>query len=222
MTRLSPDEHRIVSDAVAAAEARSDGEVVAVVAARSDRYRDAAAHWGALAALAWLAVSSAFPAIALALHALVDPWGVPGIGAVLTTAMLGAALAFAAAALLLRHERLRLLVTPAATKGRRVHARALELLAATVAGRTRGRTGVLIYLSLAEHRAEIAAEASIHARVPPERWGEAMAALLDGARAGRVADGMAAAIALVGDVLAEHFPRSEGDVNELSDRLIEL
>jgi putative membrane protein len=219
---LAQHDHARVSAAVAAAEAHTDGEVVTVIAARSDRYWDAGAHWAALAALAWLAVLAAVPTIATELHALFDPWTVPGRGAVLTVATLGAGAVFALAALLLRAEPLRLALTPAATKGRRVHARALELLAAAVSGRTRGRTGVLIYLSLAEHRAEIAAEAFIHERVDAERWGEAMAALLAGARDGRVADGMVDAVALVGAVLAEHFPRSADDANELSDRLIEL
>jgi len=222
VTCLSPEDHRLVADAVAAAEAGTDGEVVAVVAARSDDYRDAGAHWAALAALAWLALLAGFPGIAARLHALFDPWGVPGPGTAALAALLGAAAAYALAALAMRSDGLRLRLTPAATKGRRVHARALQLLGALVTGRTRARTGVLIYLSLAEHRAEIAAEAGIHARVDPDRWGEAMAALLAGARAGHPAAGMAQAVALVGAVLAEHFPRSEDDVNELPDRLIEL
>ena len=33
---------------------------------------------------------------------------------------------------------------------------------------------------------------------------------------------MAAAVERIGAVLAEHFPRTAGDVNELSDRLVEL
>jgi putative membrane protein len=33
---------------------------------------------------------------------------------------------------------------------------------------------------------------------------------------------MAAAVAQIGIVLAEHFPRAADDVNELPDRLIEL
>ncbi len=37
-------------------------------------------------------------------------------------------------------------------------------------------TGVLIYLSLDEHRAEIVADKAIAYKVPAEVWGEAMAA----------------------------------------------
>jgi putative membrane protein len=88
--------------------------------------------------------------------------------------------------------------------------------------RTTGRTGILIYLSLRERRAQIVADEAIASKVPAETWGEAMAALLVEVKQGRLADGMCAAVEKVGVVLAQHFPRAEDDVNELPDRLIEL
>lgn len=222
VTRLSPAESRLVTEAVAAAESRTDGEVVAVVAARSDKYNDAAANWALVAVLGWLALLSAVPGIAETMAALVDPWGEPGPHLLFTAALVGAAVVFLIVRLMLRSEDLRLRLVPPAAKGRRVHARALSVFKVAVNGRTRAQTGVLVYLSLAEHRAEIVAESGIHARVSPECWGEAMAALIAGAKEGRIAEGMAAAVTEVGLVLAEHFPRSEDDSNELCDRLIEL
>jgi putative membrane protein len=88
--------------------------------------------------------------------------------------------------------------------------------------RTVGRTGVLLYLSLAEHRAEIVADAAIHSKVAPEIWGQAMAALIAELKAGRPGEGMAKAVRMIGDVLAEHVPKSSADRDELPDRLIEL
>jgi putative membrane protein len=88
--------------------------------------------------------------------------------------------------------------------------------------RTMGRTGILIYLSLDEHRAEIVADEAIASHVGPEVWGEAMVALIDHVREGRPGKGMAEAVRQVGAVLAEHFPKSESNPNELPDRLIEL
>jgi putative membrane protein len=118
--------------------------------------------------------------------------------------------------------RLRLALTPGATKSRRVRRRAIELFKAAAERRTIGRTGVLIYLSVAERRAEIVADEAITKVTSPETWGEAMAALLVEVKQGRVADGMVAAIERVGGVLAEHFPRSSTDTNEIPDKLIEL
>ena len=88
--------------------------------------------------------------------------------------------------------------------------------------RTIGRTGILIYLSMGEHRAEIVADEAITTVTTPETWGEAMAALLIEVKAGRPGDGIVAAVELIGEVLAEHFPRSSDDTNEIPDKLIEL
>jgi putative membrane protein len=49
-----------------------------------------------------------------------------------------------------------------------------------------------------------------------------MAALVDEVRAGRPAVGLVAAIDRIGALLAAHLPKTENDVNELPDRLIEL
>jgi putative membrane protein len=88
--------------------------------------------------------------------------------------------------------------------------------------RTAGRTGILIYLSMGEHRAEIIGDAAITSVTTPETWGEAMADLIAHVKQGRIADGMIAAIEDIGVVLSEHFPRSAEDKNEIPDKLIEL
>jgi putative membrane protein len=85
-----------------------------------------------------------------------------------------------------------------------------------------GTTGILIYLSLAERRAEIVADEAILKVTDDHTWGEAMTALLTDVREGRVGDGIVAAVERVGVVLSEHFPRSAGDINEIPDQLIEL
>src|SRR3546814_5316972 len=69
---------------------------------------------------------------------------------------------------------LRMALTPGSTKSRRVRRRALLLFKIGAERRTVGRTGVLIYLSLFEHRAEIVADEAIHGRVEPEVWGDAI------------------------------------------------
>jgi putative membrane protein len=115
-----------------------------------------------------------------------------------------------------------MLVTPRATKARRVRRRAILLFRTAAEARTRGRTGVLIYLALDEHRAEIVADRAINDKVAPEAWGDAMATLIDSIRVGRAGEGLAEAVRQVGLVLAPHFPREQDDINELPDRLIEL
>lgn len=221
--RLSQADHDAVSAAVAAAEARTDGEIVTVVARQSDAYHDVALHWAVLAMLGVLALLAAVPAIAERLYALVDPWAGPTpAGGLFTVALLLLSLTFLLVRLLLAPTRVRIALTPGRTEARRVRRRALALFRASAEHRTRARTGVLLYLSLAERRAEIVADVAIHSRVAPELWGEAMAVLLEQTRAGRPGEGIAAAVERIGAVLHEHFPRGAGDANELPDRLVEL
>lgn len=221
--RLSEADHASVTAAVTLAERSTDGEIVTIVAGRSDSYHDVALHWAVLAMLLVLALLAWQPAPVAWLHArLVDPWSDTPPHWYLTFALILIAATFLAVRVLLAWDALRMVMTPGATKTRRVHVRALKLFRTGAEHRTRAATGVLLYLSLAEHRAEIIADAAIHSKVSAEVWGEAMAALVAAVKDGRPGDGMADAVTRIGAVLAEHFPRSRGDTNELPDRLIEL
>jgi putative membrane protein len=221
--RLSEADHARVTAAVTEAERHTDGEIVTVVAGRSDAYHDVALHWAVLAMLLVLALLAWQPAPVEWLHArLVDAWSDTPSRWYLTYALLLMALTFLLARVALALDALRLALTPGATKSRRVHARAMSLFRTAAEKRTRASTGVLLYLSLAEHRAEIIADEGIHAKVAQEVWGEAMAALVAAVKDGRPGDGMAEAVRQIGVVLAEHFPRSADDTNELPDRLVEL
>jgi putative membrane protein len=117
---------------------------------------------------------------------------------------------------------LRMALTPARTKTRRVRRRAIELFRVGAERRTAGRTGILLYLSLAEHRAEIVADEAIHSKVEPEVWGDAMAVLVEHVKADRPGEGMAQAVQKIGEVLAGCLPARHENPNELPDRLIEL
>lgn len=220
---LSKADHDRVTAAVTQAERATDGEIVTVVAGRSDAYHDVALHWTVLAMLLVLALLAWIPAPVEWLHVqLVDAWSDTPPRWYLTFALLLMAVTFLVARVLLAIDALRMLLTPGATKTRRTHRAAMKLFRTAAEKRTKASTGVLLYLSLAEHRAEIIADEAIHSRVTPDVWGAAMAALIAAVKDGRPGDGMAEAVEQIGHVLAEHFPRSEGDTNELPDRLIEL
>ncbi len=221
---MTAEDHRIVGAAVAAAEARTDGEIVTIAARRSDSYHDVAWGWAVVAAFAVIAFAAAWPGWFQSLyHGLLGGWRTElPLGEFLLILLGHVILKFLAVRYLLAIPRLRIALTPGATRTRRVHARAVTLFRAAAEHRTRGRTGILIYLSLDEHRAEIVADEAISSRVNGEIWGEAMAALLVEVREGRIGTGMARAVERVGAVLAEHLPKSDSNPNELPDRLIEL
>jgi putative membrane protein len=224
MLRLSEEDHSKVSAAIGEAEAKSDGEIIAAVTPLSDSYHDVALHWAVFVLIAVLAWAAACPScVDWWLDLIVGGWRPEStLREVLTFVMILAVLKFTVVLLILKYMPLRLALTPGATKTRRVRRRAIAIFKAGAERRTVGRTGVLIYLSMGEHRAEIVADEAITKVTTPETWGEAMAALLVEVKAGRPGDGIVAAVRIVGEVLAEHFPRSATDTNEIPDKLIEL
>jgi putative membrane protein len=221
---LNETDHVRVSEAVAAAEAHTAGEIVTVVADRSDGYSDIVLAWSMLVAFTALTAYALFPGFYLGLiERVTGGWNHEWTHReVLGLAAAGAMLKFLATWLLLQWAPLRYALVPAPVKSARTHARAVDLFKVGAERRTHGRTGILIFLSMREHRAQIVADEAIASQVTPETWGEAMAAMLVHIKDGRCADGMIAAVGKVGEVLAQHFPRAEDDVNELPDRLIEL
>jgi putative membrane protein len=221
---LTDDGRASVGAAVAAVERHTAGEVVTIVTQQSDDYAEIALLWSAFVAFLALAVLALFPDFYLGIYdrltgGWVQQWHPRGVFAV---ALVVAVLTFAGMWLLQLWRPLRLFLVPGPVKNQRVRARAIMCFKVGAERRTHGRTGILIYLSMAEHRAEIVADEAIASKVAPEVWGEAMAAMLAYLREGRLAEGMVAAIDKVGEVLAEHFPLGEGDSNELPDRLIEV
>ena len=223
-TYLSEADHARVSAAVAEAEAKTAGEIVTVVADRSDGYSDIALAWSAIVAFTALVVIAVFPDFYLGLiDAVLDNWQHEWTPReILALAAIVAMAKFLGMWLLQLWPPLKFWLVLPPIKTRRTFDRAVSLFKVGAERRTHGRTGILIYLSMREHRAQIVADEAIASKVPAETWGEAMAAMLEHISDGRCADGMIAAVEKVGAVLAEHFPRAEDDQNELPDRLIEL
>lgn len=224
MTRLTRDDHDLVTAAVTAAERDSNGEIVTIVADQSDAYHDVALHFAILAMLLVPAALAAFPqgwidwAVGLWLG-----WNAePSRAQLMLFLFAKLAGAFLVVRLILAWRPLRLALTPGWTKTRRVRRRAIILFRAACELRTRGRTGVLVYVSLAERRAEIVADRAIADEVEPEVWGEAMATLIAGVKDGRPGDGLARAIENIAAVLARVVPPDAANPNELPDRLVEL
>ena len=221
--KLSDSDHDRVSAAIRAAEAGSDGEIIAIAAERSDDYHDVGLHYAVLVVFLVLAWAAAWPDQLKFWWTVLMGWTAEPTLRQLLTLLLGLALAkFLAVIFVLKWKPLRLALTPGATKGRRVRRRAVMLFKTGAERRTIGRTGVLIYLSMGERRAEIVGDEAITAVTTPETWGEAMTVLIADVRDGRPADGIVAAIGLIGAVLSEHFPRTADDTNEIPDKLIEL
>ncbi len=224
VSHVGAADHDIVTAAVAAAEAHTSGEIVTVIAAQSNDYDDVALVWASVIAFIAMSVIALFPDFYRGLYdRLTGGWGYDltaneWLGTVIAVGVLK----WIGMWLILLWRPLRLWLTPRAILAGRVRARAVDLFKVGTEAKTLGRTGILLYVSLKEHRADIVADEAIAKKVSPDVWGDAMAALIDHVRAGRPGEGMAEAVRQMGVVLAEHFPKGDDAVNELPDRLIEL
>ncbi|BDW83167.1 hypothetical protein MACH24_26050 [Erythrobacter sp. Dej080120_24] len=224
MGYLTEDQHKTVSAAVADAELNTSGEILTVLADRSDGYTDVALLWAAAISFTAMSAFAAFPQPFLDLwDALIGGWShewTTGELASMTIAL--GLIAFVVSWAVQQWDPLRFLLIPAPVKTARCHEQAIKHFKVGAERRTHGRTGVLIYLSMSEHRAEIVADRSIAEKVDAEVWGEAMGDMLAHIKRGHIAEGLAVGVRDVGFVLAQHFPRGDEDENELPDRLIEV
>ncbi len=79
---------------------------------------------------------------------------------------------------------------------------------------TRGRTGILVYVSVLERIVAVRADMSIASTVPAGAWNKALA---DVQGSYTTKEAFSAGFRRLGAVLAEHLPRTEDDVNESPD-----
>jgi putative membrane protein len=201
---LGPESRAAVRDALAAAEKRSEGEIVPVVLERSDRHPEAC----------WLA---ALAALLLASVLLVSwlPWQRP---ALILSCQIGAGAVGWLLARLLPDLRRTFVSEARATEV--AEEQAVQEFHRARLYKTRRATGVLLFVSLLERRVIVLGDEGIHAKVGDDHWKSTTQAVLDGIAAGSLRSGLLAGIERCGAVLAEHFPAQRHDVNELPDRLI--
>lgn len=204
MPLLNEDEKKQVSEAVAEAENSTAGELVVVVAERSDGY--AAIRAGLAAALSVTLCLEAY-------YVLMQPaWQL-----FLAQLPLGLLLYWQ-----LGHGPVLRLVVPKKIRSQMVEERALRAFLEAGVTETRDRSGVLIFLSEIEHQAVILGDRGIHERVGPDEWQRDVDNLVAAIRAGRPAEGILGAVARIGGILADAFPPREDDINELSDAVREV
>lgn len=207
---FSDSEMTAVRAAVAEAEKRTSGEIVPYVVPASDAYPNALWKGATLGALAG-------PLLALAFHRLWDLWGTHLELWITAPAAAGAAIGFLLAAFvppvkrwLAGDEMLEL----------RTRQRAEMAFLEEEVFRTRERTGILLFLSLFEHRVVVLADSGIHTLVEPGQWDGIAAGIAAGIRAGKAGEALLEAIQSCGDLLERHgVARRADDLNELPDEL---
>ena len=207
---FSPAECRKVTEAVTKAERHTSGEIVAVAARASDDYVHVPIH---IAAACALAMPLFVPLVA---HFM--PWSVISVWQL----FVGQLVVFIIVALVLSLPRLRYAVTPRAMMRKYAHRNAAAQFLATNMSATKGRTGVLIFVSLLERYVEVIGDKAIAEKLTQRDWQAIIDEMLPLLRDRKTADAMVLAVQRCGALLAQHFPVGSANRNELPDRLIVL
>lgn len=197
---ISKEDHDAVATAIHDAEQRSSGQLVCVLAHASSSYAHVPILWASV-----LALLLPWPLIYL------TDWSVERIFVLQLVLFLVAGIA-------LSWMPLRLALVPRPVRQARAHRAAIEQFFLRHVSHTENRSGVLIFVSLAERYARIIADEGIAAKVPNAEWQAAIDALVAHMRDGRIAAGFIAAIERCGAVLAAHAP-PDGSPPALANRL---
>ena len=210
-TALTDAELQRIREAVTAAEARTSGEIVPYIVERSGSY-EVAVWRGA----SFLAVGTMFGA-ALLLQ-FYGGWGLgwlyTGWGMALLASLAGVVGAVLAATI----PPLKRFLAGQDRLATRVHRRAALAFLDEEVFKTRDRTGILLFVSLFEHRIEVLGDEGINQQVTPDEWVEVVDTIRRGVRQGRLADGLVEAIGMCGRLLEEKgVAIRHDDADEISD-----
>ena len=209
---FSDDDRQRIADAVDEAEAVTSAEIAPYVVVQSDPYP--AARWrggvlGALLVVSAAALLRVAPVSALWPY-LADLYV---LAAALGTGLLGAVAAGTVPPLLRAF-------TPPDEKGQAVYQRAVEAFLEQELFDTRDRTGILLFVSLNEHRIEVLADRGIDERVDASAWTDVTDHIRRGIEDDRLTQGLLNGIERCGQVLDEHGVGTRPDAqNERADRL---
>jgi putative membrane protein len=199
---LSEAERERVAEAVRQAERGTAGEIVVVIARAASGYRSVALVYALLGALA-------------------TPW--PLIAATALSASRIVMLQLAVTLVLLvvlSWPALRLPLVPMIIKRARGRDAAAREFVARGLTRTCGRMGVLIYVAEAERYAEVIADTGVADRIDEGVWRATIEELVTALRESRGPEGLVAAVAAIGIILAEHAPPPADDTDELPNKVI--
>ena len=219
---LPTEDHARVSAAIKEAEERTSGEIFCVFTEAADDLAVVPLAYASLAALVLPPLLLWFGIVDSAWFA---GWRAGSELAVQTTVSVYAALSailFAVTWLIVRPAPVRYRLAPKSLRAAAANRTAMESFLSHGVHTTDDRTGILIFLSRRDHIAEVIADEGIYTRVEEDVWADTVEGMLRHAKRGDIPGAFLFAIGEAGRLLAEHFPPTGRDPNELPDHLLEL
>ena len=225
---LTETDRKRIADAITQAESKTSGEIFCVLAHQVSRYREVPLAWATIAAflLPPLAVLGGLHRLAMA--DIFTSWTDESVSAVedlilraLSTYSLLQAGLFLIVALIVSLPWVRQVMTPRFFKRHRVRQMARHHFVAAGAKLSHAQPHILIYASLWDRQVELVAHAAIHKAVGDGPWNAAVAAVTEGMKTKKPADGFIRAIEICGEALAAHFPSDGHAKNLLPNEILE-
>ncbi|MDB5735714.1 MAG: hypothetical protein JWN16_2351 [Alphaproteobacteria bacterium] len=225
---LSKTDQDRIAAAVTEAESKTSGEIFCVLTRDVSRYREVPLAWATIAALVGPPILVMGGLHRLALASIFTSWTDESARAMeglivraLTTYSLVQAGLFVCVALIVSLPAIRRVMTPGVLRQHRVRQAARRHFAAAGARLGDAEPHILIYASWHDRRVELVAHDAIHKAVGDGPWNAAVAAVTDGMKAGKPADGFVKAIEICGAALAQHFPPNGAPRNQLPNTILE-
>lgn len=201
--KISKNDREKISEAIRLAEGHTSGEIVPVILSQSDFYP--AAHFRLA-----IILSVSFSLITYYAYDFLDPFiliwmQIPGL-------ILGYLLGFIPS--------VKALFTTKNEMEEEVHQKAIEVFYHNKVSKTKDRTGIMIFVSLLEHRVEVIGDIGINAVVPANFWEDLVKDLTQSIGKGHITEGIIAAIETCGNSLKGSFPIQKDNTNEVPNNLI--
>ena len=204
MTLLNEQHVQALESVIAEVESKTDAEIVLVVAEQADDYHYIPTLWAAMLAL---------------LVPLLMWFG--GAWIELPTIMIAQWLVFIGLALLLRWRPVMHRIIPKQVRYWRASNLARRQFLEQNLHHTRGASGVLLFISEAEHYVEVLADSGIANKVGPEYWQQIVDTVTSSIKKGQLELGLLDAVVSCGEVLAKEVPATDAK-NELPNRVVLL
>ncbi|MDJ0942485.1 MAG: TPM domain-containing protein [Kiloniellales bacterium] len=205
MEFIKDEDKARIARAIQEAESRTAGEIVTIIAREADDYPFLPLLWAAGTALL-----TPLPLVLLDL-----PLTALQIYEIQIVVFLGLGL-------LTRWQPIKMRLIPRALKRQRAGRLARAQFVEQGLHHTEGRSGIMIFVSVAERYVEIMADQGINDRVPPGSWDGIVRDFVAKVRAKQTAEAFLNAVERCGALLAEHFPAEPRNPDELPNHLVEL
>jgi putative membrane protein len=202
MTLLSEQELKQVAEAIDTVEKDTDAELVTVLARQADDYLYIPTLWAAIIALLLPLILKLTPFWLSGDELLMLQW-----------------FNFVALALLFRVPAATMALVPKSVKHWRAASLARRQFLEHNLHHTKGETGVLIFISEAEHYVEIIADRGISRHVSNDQWQAIVNELTSRIRNKQTLNGIVRCIEACGEKLKQYAPATEAK-NELPNHLI--